>query len=217
MGRQGIVDVWAAGVLLMAVAASGCGGQDAARISEVSAIQARVSSDEAVRAESGYRDLRAREMERDLAERQRFYEAISGVYLGEIRTEAGVFRIRLYWSTTLPAVPQSSRVRSWEELASDLTQLTLAVQIVQVSQSRGAMGVACTVEGVRPDLVRGVIQVVSKECQSSYVFRIAETSQQAFEFARRILTGDGSPVLELFGEVYPGSQVGHYPLRLVRQ
>lgn len=213
MLRQGIVGA----LCVFGMASTGCGGQDAARISEVSTIQARSASDASVRAETSHRDARAREMERDLEERQNFYSALNGVYVGEIQTEVGPFKIRLVWNSVLSQVPRTSRVRTWEELTHDLNLQSLSVQIAQATVMRGTMSTECTVEGIRPDLLRGVIPVVSKDCHSSYLFRVAETEEQAREFARRILTGDGGPVREIFGEIFPGIDLRRYPLRLVRQ
>lgn len=213
MFRLGIIASFCMGGLL----GTGCGGQDAARISEVSAIQAREASVASVRAENQSRDFRVREMERDLLERQRFFEALSGAFVGEVQTEYGRFPIRTYWSSALPPAPATTRTRSWDELVHDLNSQSLSVQIVQGIQSQGRAAVDCTVEGLHPDLNRGTIRVVSHDCRSAFILRIAETEEQAREYARRILSGDAGAVPELFGEVLPGTQVHGYPLHLVRR
>jgi hypothetical protein len=116
--------------------------------------------------------LRIREMEEDLMKRQSFYEAVKGTYEGKLEGTPKDFRIRI---TLVPSLPPylPGRVRTEEEIRSDLEKLHFNIQVVQWDSQDELSAVGCLVQGVKPDLINGEIQIASESCPNLYLIKIA--------------------------------------------
>ncbi|MDZ4660136.1 MAG: hypothetical protein SGJ18_00820 [Pseudomonadota bacterium] len=123
---------------------------------------------------------RAAAMEKDLAIRQSFYQALSGIYEGDL---SGVdssgrpikLNVRLTFVPSLPPY-KSDRVRAMDEVIADINNLFLTVQVLQWDPvDTESIVFGCTYEKVRPDLTKGVINLAQADCQSLFNLRVFET------------------------------------------
>lgn len=155
---------------------------------------------------------RAEEMEADLERRQRFYQAVSGSYEGSMQTERGAFNIRVSLVPTVSPV-QHDRTRTLEEITSDLTTLSFNVQVLQWNPTTPLSAVGCRMEGVRPDLINGLIRIASASCPNFYSLKVSdETSPytKPEEVAAAVRDGRISTVPGLVGDVRPSTSASIY-------
>lgn len=207
------LSVLCVGLLVLA----GCDEGEFNVLGEQAALQAQKQVD----AENENLLKRAAEMEADLASRQRFYEGVRGTYEGVFQTDAGEFNMRV---TLVPSVPpyRSSRIRSLEEIASDLSNLHFNIQIVQWSPSSPMSAVGCRIEEVRPDLVRGRIDIASENCANAYVMTLSEgalreaVSREAESIAEALIGGSQNTVSRIVGQVLPSTTASIYEFSVVR-
>lgn len=198
-------------LLLITLSTLGC-NQDASKLKEKADLEGEGQSKGQQRAESE----RAAKMEKDLATRQNFYQAIAGIYEG---TLAGVdsnnapinLNVRLTFVPSLPPY-KSDRVRTIDEVVADINNLFLTVQVVQWDPiDKDSIVFGCTYENVRPDLKKGEINLANGDCQSLFKIRVFETdptksnpSQKDIEeisgkISEEILTAQRSTIPELVG------------------
>lgn len=152
-------------ILLSACSADYQGDQ---RLSEVAKID--------IEAQNQNLGKRAEDMELDLARRQGFYQGVRGQFEGEFTTKVlGNLKIRI---TILPTITPlyTRRTRLPEEIAEDLKQLSFNIQIIQWDPNNLLSASGCRIEGVRPDLKSGQIQIISKDCPNGYLISIADSS-----------------------------------------
>ncbi len=155
---------------------TGCQGDE--RLKEKAELEGRANADEQVKAEKKYLEERAQEMEADLSQRQRFYIATSGVYEGTMKIAGGqdISKVRLTFTPSLPPY-NSNRIRTMEEIASDLNNLYFNVQVTQwsdVGDMKAALAFGCVFENVRPDLKTGQINLAASECTSVYRLNLSD-------------------------------------------
>lgn len=159
---------------------------------------------------------RAALMEKDLATRQNFYQALSGIYEGEL---SGVdpsgkplsLNVRLTFVPSLPPY-KSDRVRALDEIIANINNLYLTVQVLQwdpVDQDSIVFG--CTYENVRPDLTKGIINLADAECQSLFNIKVFETDPTkptptekdidgiSGKVSQEVLSGQRDSIPELIG------------------
>ena len=106
-------------------------------------------------------------MEAELSARFDFYEANSGHYEGTLTQGATQYRIRISLFPSLPRY-RGARLRSQQEVQTELSLLAMNAQITQWNPAVPAASVGCRVEGLRPNLVSGELNVISASCPSSY-------------------------------------------------
>lgn len=170
-------------------------------------------------------------MEEDLATRQLFYRAVRGTYEGALSTESGEFKIRI---TLVPSIPPYvvPRVRQLEEITHDINALYFNAQVVQWNPSNKLSAVGCRVENIRPDIIRGEIQIASKDCPNLYLLKIADVetakalnqangkipsdSELSAAVAESIREGKMSELPEIRGEVHPSTNASIYSLTVKR-
>lgn len=156
----------AAAALLLMLSACDQGDD---RLSEKAKIEAAGQAE----AENEALAARSREMESDLAIRHRFFQGVRGTYEGTFLVADEEWKIRI---TLIPTIyPYATeRARRLEEVASDLIGLSLNAQIVQWTPGTIPTGaVGCHVEGIKPDLIRGEINIVSSDCSNVYLLKLA--------------------------------------------
>lgn len=198
-------------MIALAAAGPGCQDTDLSTLSEKAGLEAQKQQD----VEAATRAKRAAEMEEDLATRQRFFEAVRGVYEGKVQTEQGEFNIRL---TLIPSLPpyRNSRVRTFEEIAADLNGLHFTAQVVQWNPKNKLSAVGCRVEDVHPDLARGEIHIASEQCANVYLLRLAERvavesdAGAASRLATSIIEGKQEGVPGIVGEILPTTNASVY-------
>lgn len=114
-------------------------------------------------------------MENDLSERFDFYEANSGHFEGWLIDGGTKYKIRLALYPNLPRYT-GTRQRSQQEVQADLTNLALNAQITQWNPNTPSASVGCRLEGLRPDLTTGELNIISASCPSSYFLVLNGTS-----------------------------------------
>lgn len=201
------------GVALAAGSMVGCNSTKSdEKIKDIAGIQGEAQ------ANAGWEvlDARSRAMEADLETRQRFYQALEGTYEGALRLSQGDFKIRLTLSPSLPRYVPSDRVRTIEEVAADLNNLHLNVQIVQWNPLTHFGSVGCLVGNVRPDIIGGYVNVVSESCPNHYRFEISDAmmdrldARAASSLASEITAGRLDSVPRLNGRVQPTTTANVY-------
>lgn len=162
---------------------------------------------------------RAEDMEADLSRRQGFYQGVKGQFEGSFVSSIGALKIRI---TLVPSVTpiSSDRIRLPEEITADLNQLSFHVQILQWDPSNSLSASGCRVEGVKPDLISGKIQIVSKDCANIYLISITDPSlvtapqiqsvKEYYEFssteiapelAKKLFLGSENSIPEITGSI----------------
>lgn len=215
-------------VLGLGLALAACQGND--RLVEKASIEGTATARTQIEAENENLRRRSREMEDDLARRQRFYQAVAGTYEGALETDQGTFSMRIVLVPSLPPY-RSERVRLPEEIASDLNNLYLNAQIVQWNPANPLSATGCRVEAIRPDLGRGEIQIATNNCPNLYsVYLSADvairagrsgpdlgrTRELSSELARNLLEGRSVSVSQLLGQVKPTTNPAVYRFALGR-
>ncbi len=197
---------------------SGCQGDE--RLSEVSAVQTEAQ----IKAENENLFKKSRSMEEDLEKRHRFYQALKGKYEGSFQSEIGEINFRITFSPSLPPY-KTDRVRQLEEIASDLNNLYLNVQVIQWNPSSSTSAVGCRVSQIRPDIMNGEITIASESCSNLYRLRIGEVSggnqENSPAYSRRmsewISYGQMEKVEAVIGEVQPSTNASIYSVVATRK
>lgn len=148
---------------LCATIGLGCSKQDNEKIREMSQLEGNAQA----QAQLDRDREAAAVMENDLSDRFDFYEANSGHFEGWLINGGIRYKIRI---TLYPNLPRYSgtRKRSQEEVRADLTALALNAQITQWNPNAPSASVGCRLEGLRPDLADGTLNIISASCPSSY-------------------------------------------------
>lgn len=171
---------------------SGCQQQGDERLKEKAAIEHKAGLEEQYRK----LDERATSFQKEILQRHRFNQAISGTYKGiltELPPTSSVleggpagsefpkeFGVQLILTPKWSYSPSDGRVRSMEELNLELSQLFLNVQFRPELASRSGAAVGCSFSEVRPDLLNGHINLMSETCPSAVRIKLAslqETSE----------------------------------------
>jgi hypothetical protein len=166
----------------------GCREKSDDKIKQYTNIQSEIEAANGIKAENENRIKWSSSMESDLQRRQRFYQALSGTYEGNLNISDEAYSIRITLVSSLPLYVPSDRVRLPEEVAEDLKNLYFNVQVVQWNPNSKYGAVGCLVSNVRPDINRGRISVSSENCPNLYLFQIAELEPSG----RMVSSGDDS-------------------------
>lgn len=164
---------------------------------------------------------RAVPLEADLTRRHRFFQALKGTYEGAFQTEEGQYAIRINLVPSLPPYPSDpNRIRTLEEVTSDLTSLHFNVQVLQWNPANKLSVVSCQVEEIHPDMNRGVIPILGGTCQSYYELLLSgglenaggqsNDPEQAANMALGILEGKLISVTQLRGLLQPATNASRY-------
>lgn len=152
--------------LLAFGALQSCSEQDNDKIKQMSQLEAEAAA-------VGDREA-ARVMENDLATKYDFYEANSGHFEGWLTDGVTKYKIRISLFPNLPRY-RGTRLRSQAEVQADLTTLSMNVQITQWNPQVPAAGTGCRVEGLKPDVNEGKLNIISGSCPSSYFLTLKNT------------------------------------------
>lgn len=150
-------------LILSSATLLGCSEQDNDKIKELSQLQGEAQAQAVLE-----RDREAAKlMEQDLDRMHDFFEANSGHFEGWI-TDAGTkYKIRI---SLFPnrARYRGTRLRSQEEVQTEITSVSLNAQITQWNPQVPAASTGCKVADLRPDLADGKLNIISGSCPASY-------------------------------------------------
>lgn len=151
-------------LLILIISFLGCAQQDDNRLRERAELEGKAS----VEAEQDVLNERVKKMEADLAIRHRFYQALSGRYMGEATAPSGLkYKIRLLFVPSLSPLPPTERVRTVEEVTYDLNNLHFNVEAIS-SDLSGQVSDGCVFTDVIPDIPNGQIVLISSDCSLTY-------------------------------------------------
>lgn len=145
--------------LSLVLLTSACGNQSDDRLKEVSKVQSEADQD--------VQKARAQELEADLAQRQLYYQALTGEFEGTVKTDGGDFSVRINLVPKVPAY-KPSRVRTVEEVTSDLIDLGFKIQVVQWNPLNESTAMGCVFEEIKPNLEEGAIYAIADSCPSFF-------------------------------------------------
>lgn len=155
------------------------------KIREYTDIQSQVETKNAVDAENGNRKKWSSEMETDLQRRLRVYQALVGIYEGAFKINGADFNVRITMTLRKPPYVPGDRVRLPEEVASDLINLFLDVQVVQWNAQNSIGSGGCLFEDIRPDIDKGKLSLSSESCQNLYLLSVTEDAEETAGGAAR--------------------------------
>lgn len=149
---------------------------------------------------------KARAMEKDLARRHRFYQAIKGDYEGTIQSSEGTFKVRVTLSPSLAPIA-TDRVRQLDEITADLNNLMLNTKVSQWDPGSNYSPVSCIVSNIRPDLEKGEVTISKEGCPNFYSMKISDpgTNSTAASLAEQILEGRMTDVQVIEGKIQPAT------------
>ena len=204
-------------LLLVLTFLVGCGQGDD-RLEE----KAGITSQREIEALNADREMWARAMETDLAKLRAFISSTEGTYEGTIKAGDIEFNIRAQLTPSIPDF-DSNRVRTLEEITYEFTNLSLDFHIVQWAPDTPLASVGCIIKGIKPDVDKGVINVVDEECANSYNIVLADESNpdeprlnQAARIASQIRNGNVRFVEDLKGTMQSNSIATKYEIDMVR-
>lgn len=145
------------------------GGDD--RLAEQADIQAR----EQYQAQNENQEMWAEKMEEDLNKRKRFIQAIEGDFFGEVDVQNISFDINARFVSSIP-IAFPSRVRTLDEINFELQNLNLNLFVKLENPRVPNSAVTCVVEGYRPDVNKGVINIITESCKNSFHLSISDST-----------------------------------------
>ncbi len=159
-------------LVLVPLLAMGCSKGGDNRLKEKAQIESETAAKSQTEAELKAQNTRSTEMEEDLAKRHRFFQTVKGAYEGSFQTDLGDFQIRILLVPSLNPV-EVDRTRLPEEVASDLNNLHFNAQIQMWSAGNPNSASGCRVDGIKPDLKNGIVNIVSANCPNTYFLAIS--------------------------------------------
>lgn len=158
------------------IALSSCGSNED-RIKSRAQIEAQENARSQVDAENQYLEKRAQDMELDLARRQRYYDALVGTYEGTYEGIYGKpFKMKLILTSSLPNYVPPRRIRTLDEIQTDLNSLFLNAQEV-IWDEDTSLALGCVYEKIRPDIRAGKLHLASEECKVSFNLAISDNPE----------------------------------------
>lgn len=170
-------------------------------------------SESQLKVENANLSAKAEQMEKDLKRRHRFYQAIKGMYEGDISTSFGTFNIRITLNPSL-APMNHNRVRQLDEITADLNNLMIHAQILQWDPKNEATAIGCRVSNIRPDIEKGTISISTESCPNLYQISVtergypgssSENTTMARRVAEQVLEGDLREIDSINGTVQPST------------
>lgn len=166
--------------LMLALILLGCDNEEV--LKEQTAIQAT----EQIEAQNRNTIEWSTRLASDLEKRRGFIDAVEGEFEGDVDLDPSIsngvtYRIRLILTPTIPGY-EVDRTKTLAELEYELQNLNLNVQVTQWNPELDLSAVGCIIENVKPDLVRGVINLVSENCNNSYQIFLSEGRGDASGF-----------------------------------
>lgn len=184
--------------------------------------QTLIQTSEEIRAQNENQEMWAAKLSTDLESRRAFIDAIEGEFEGSFLLRNSNFKVRLVISPTIPGYTVN-RTRTLPELEYELQNLGINVHVVQWNPDTQLSGVSCVIEGIKPNVERGLIDLITENCKkNTYKFFLAddldseeEMSSEGQNVANLIKTGKIKYVQALKGKLRSNAKV--YNLVLERK
>lgn len=172
--------LWISGVVFSVLGMTACDLADQG-LKEKAKIESETAAENQLKVEKKYLEERSKEMESDLSKRQLFYSAVSGIFEGTMKGSdpKEEFKVRFTFTPSLPPY-RATRIRSLEEIASDLNNLYFNVQVIQWAEdgtNSNTLAFGCVFQNVRPDLLTGQMNLVASDCPSIYSLSLADDAE----------------------------------------
>lgn len=202
-------------VIMMSLSLFACSKNDD-RMKEKAAIESESSTASQLRVENENLANKAEKMEKDLAKKNRFYQALKGTYEGTMTTNLGTTKVSIDFSPSKSIFPVT-RVRQLEEIASDLNELFLTAHVVQSDPNNPNAAVGCAGIKVVDDIPKGELTISSATCPNLYKIKVtergfsasvAENEETASRVARDVLAGYLDEVDSVNGEIKSTTYAG---------
>lgn len=187
--------------------------------------QEEIKSREQVEAQNANQRDWAEKMESDLNNRKRFISAIEGRFNGSIYVRENVFEIQAKFASSIP-VEFSDRVRTLDEINFELQNLNLNLFVKLENPRVANSAVTCVVEGYRPDVRNGVINIITESCKNSFALYVSNSLDEltpqdrrveSRRLATQIVSGDIAQVEYIQGSFEPSTSSQKYKFQLRRE
>jgi hypothetical protein len=184
----------------------GCSSDDNddSRLQAVSGIQGQEAAERQVAEENRNWASKAERMENELVARFDFNEALVGNYLGEIELQGYKSFVELTIQHHYVPPFEDDRVRSLEEIAYDLEQISLSLLFKHYTSPGPTVAVVCRIHAVRPDRKNLKLQLAAENCPNFYQLNILPSSDE------------DKSIFQLSGFMIPGATPGRIELKLTR-
>ncbi len=157
-------------ILTTVILLSSCskGGDD--RLAEQENIRAK----EQLQAQNDNQREWAEKMESDLNKRKYFLKAIQGKFEGEFEIEKTIFSINAKFIPSIP-IEFHSRTRTLAEINYEIQNLNLNLNVKIENPRVANSAVNCTIEGYKPNVKKGAINVISESCKNIFNIYLADS------------------------------------------
>ena len=206
-------------LLMLSVSLFGCSREDDEAVTDNARKEAKGNIDE----ENENYARRVAAMEADLALRHQFFAALSGTYIGEAVTNTqgkSTHNVKVTIVASLPPYPDTGRVRTIEELEYELNNLYLNIETLDYDDARTIV-YGCVFHGIRPDMNRGTLQLVSDKCVKTLSVELAMSGSQASlngrEIAAKVFSGEIVSVDRIVGHSNSSVSGVRHALNLKKQ
>lgn len=136
--------------------------------------QTLIQTSEEIRAQNENQEMWAAKLQSDLKGRRAFIDAIEGEFEGSFLLRNSNFKVRLVISPTIPGYTVD-RARTLPELEYELQNLGINIHVVQWNPDTQLSGVSCVIEGVKPNVEKGLIDIITENCKkNTYKFFLAD-------------------------------------------
>lgn len=153
---------------LLAAFVTGCGdGEEGLKT------QTLIQTKEEINAQNQNIEVWSAKLGGDLKKRRAFIKAVEGEFEGEFLVKSSTYMIRLLITPTIPDY-DVDRIRTLAELEYELQNLNLNIQIMQWNPNTQFSAVGCILEGIKPDLKNGILNLISENCSNTYQLFLSE-------------------------------------------
>lgn len=135
--------------------------------------QESIRSQEQINAQNENQREWAEKMEKDLNQRKHFIEAIEGSFTGEAAVGDIDFDIKARFTSSIP-IAYSDRIRTLDEINYELSNLALNMNIKLENPRVSNSAASCIVENYRPDINKGIINIISESCKNTFKLMLAD-------------------------------------------
>lgn len=183
-------------LLTLAVGLYGCGENKDEYLDSLGK-QNEISSQQQIQAERNEHERKAREMEKYLDERKVFIQALEGEFSGELNIDNNEFFISLEMIPSIP-IEFYGRVRQLEEITYEIENLSLNLKVKMENPRVPNSASSCNIVNYKPDLSKGIINIISNECKNVFKFILSDTNEtfelqqiysEARDVSRQVIAG----------------------------
>lgn len=137
--------------------------------------QTQIQSKEQIQAQNENLEEWSAKLTADLDKRRSFISAVEGDFEGQFSVEQSSFSISMKIVPTIPDY-DADRTRTLAELEYELQNLNLNIHVVQWNPDSNMSAVGCVIENVKPDLKKGILNIIASGCSNSYSLFLSDDS-----------------------------------------